>query len=109
MFTDAGGRVTVTYGLATPPAETSLGEGPCAFVAVADTGIGIGPADAADVFQPFVRVQRDATKKRPGTGLGLAISRELARGMGGDLTLLSVVGKGSCFTLWLPAGPVPQS
>ena len=104
-FTDSGGRVTVTYGVTpTAPKETLPGEGPWAFVAVADTGRGIGPADAARVFEPFNRVQQEASKKRPGTGLGLAISRELARRMGGDLTLRSVVGQGSCFTLWLPAG-----
>ena len=104
-FTDPGGRVTVSYGVAaTAPEVTQPGVGPWAYVSVADTGMGIAPEDAAGVFQPFVRVQVEAGKKRPGTGLGLAISRELARRMDGDLTLRSVVGGGSCFTLWLPQG-----
>lgn len=105
-FTDEGGRVTVTSGrTAAPPAEASLpGDGPWVFIAVEDTGIGIAPEDAGAVFQPFARAQKGSTEKRPGTGLGLAISRELARRMSGDLTLRSVEGEGSCFTLWLPAG-----
>jgi signal transduction histidine kinase len=69
---------------------------------VSDTGVGI-PADKLDsIFEPFIQVGRDYSTQKQGTGLGLAISRELARGMGGDLTATSQVGRGSTFTLWLP-------
>jgi signal transduction histidine kinase len=71
---------------------------------VEDTGIGI-PADKLDViFEPFVQVGRGLSSPGEGAGLGLAISRDLARGMGGDLTVESRVGRGSRFTLRLPAG-----
>ena len=49
------------------------------------------------------------TRAHSGTGLGLTISRRLARLMGGDLTVESVQGGGSRFTLWLPAGPARDS
>jgi signal transduction histidine kinase len=72
------------------------------FIHVADRGPGI-PADALDaVFQPFVQVDRSLDRPGEGTGLGLAISRELARAMGGDLTVRSAPGEGSTFTLRLP-------
>jgi PAS domain S-box-containing protein len=67
---------------------------------VIDTGIGI-PADKLEaVFQPFVQI-RDMNALSNGTGLGLAISRRLATAMGGSLTAMSDVGKGSVFTLRL--------
>ncbi|HET7620949.1 MAG TPA: ATP-binding protein [Gemmatimonadaceae bacterium] len=71
-------------------------------IRVSDTGMGI-PADKLDaIFDPFIQVHADFTRQNEGTGLGLAISRDLARGMGGDLTVESTQGEGSTFTLTLP-------
>jgi signal transduction histidine kinase len=68
-------------------------------VHVRDTGRGI-PADRLrTIFEPFVQVERSLSRPHEGIGLGLSISRELARGMGGDLTVESEVGKGSVFTV----------
>jgi PAS domain S-box-containing protein len=92
-FTDRGGGVELTC----------VGAGASVHVVVRDTGIGI-PADQLDrIFEPFVQVRADLTRTAEGTGLGLAISRDLARGMGGDLTAESTPGVGSTFTLSLPA------
>jgi signal transduction histidine kinase len=69
---------------------------------VIDTGIGIKPSDQTQLFQPFQQIHSHLSRKQKGTGLGLALSRKLAQLHGGDLTLTSEVGKGSCFTLNLP-------
>jgi signal transduction histidine kinase len=69
---------------------------------VIDTGIGIKPSDQSQLFQPFQQIHSHLSRKQKGTGLGLALSRKLAQLHGGDLTLTSEVGKGSCFTLNLP-------
>ena len=77
---------------------------PTVTIAVRDTGRGI-PADKLEaVFEPFVQAGRSTEEQLQGVGLGLAISRELARGMGGDLTVESVVAHGTTFTLRLPRG-----
>jgi signal transduction histidine kinase len=104
-FTERGGSVTVTCGTveAADPEAKLDGDGPWTFLRVEDTGIGISANDAASVFQPFVQADAGNTRKRGGSGLGLAIGLELARRMGGDLTLRSALGVGSSFTLWLPA------
>ncbi len=95
-FTPRGGRVRVEASVANQgPRRVRL--------RVEDSGIGI-PADRLEqIFEPFVQVTVDPARRSEGSGLGLAISRDLARGMGGDLTATSVVGTGSTFTLELPA------
>jgi signal transduction histidine kinase len=109
-FTDRGGTITVSCGTTPTPDEeaTLVGDGPWTFIRVADTGIGISETEAETVFQPFVQANPGNTRRQGGAGLGLAIGLELARRMGGDLTLRSAPGEGSSFTLWLPASTEPR-
>lgn len=93
-FTPAGGRVTVS----------AVGADGDVHLRVADTGQGI-PADKLErIFEPFVQVDPGRTRTNEGTGLGLAISRDLARAMGGEISVASALGAGSTFTLTLPRG-----
>lgn len=73
-------------------------------IVVADAGPGIPLAQQDSIFEPFVQLDRTFTSSVEGVGLGLAISRDLARGMGGDLTVQSAPGRGARFTLTLPVG-----
>ena len=81
--------------------RTDFAEGDTSGVRVHDTGIGIPSTKLEAIFEPFVQVGRTLNSLHEGTGLGLSISRELARAMGGDLTVESVPGSGSTFTLRL--------
>ena len=78
-------------------------------IRVLDTGLGLTPAQQAELFQPFNRLGRE-TSQTEGTGIGLVISRRLAELMGGDLQLESQVGQGATFVFTLPladARPAP--
>jgi PAS domain S-box-containing protein len=103
-FTESGGKITVSCGTGerSPDGVRVSRRGSCVFINVRDTGIGMTPDQLESVFAPFVQADSGATRTRGGTGLGLTISRRLARLMGGDLTVESEAGEGSCFTLWLP-------
>ncbi len=70
---------------------------------VSDTGIGMTPEQLARLFEAFSQADAATTRKYGGTGLGLALSRRLCRMMGGDVTVQSVAGEGSTFTIRLPA------
>ncbi len=110
-FTDAGGSIT----LAAVPSDrrrrvrdaTSIsrsGSAAAVDLTVRDTGRGIAAEHIKTLFEPFVQVGRRLTGTDEGTGLGLAISRDLARAMGGDITVVSTLGVGSTFTLTMPCG-----
>jgi PAS domain S-box-containing protein len=71
-------------------------------IAVSDTGIGISAEALPNIFKEFEQADTTITRKYGGTGLGLTISRNLARMLGGDLTVESEPGKGSMFTLVIP-------
>lgn len=73
---------------------------------VRDTGIGIEQATLARLFQPFEQADASTSREYGGTGLGLALSRRLALMMGGDISVASEPGQGSCFTLSLRAGKI---
>jgi signal transduction histidine kinase/CheY-like chemotaxis protein len=70
---------------------------------VADSGIGMTPEQMEKLFQEFTQADSTTSRQFGGTGLGLAITRRLCRMMGGDVTVTSELGKGSTFTIRLPA------
>jgi signal transduction histidine kinase len=109
-FTDEDGTIIIRCdhedGLVGP--KSLHGAGPWVRISIEDDGIGIPDEKLEAVFEPFV--QGDGApliRKTDGSGLGLAVSRYLARLMGGELTVVSVPGEGSRFSVWLPAPRLP--
>jgi signal transduction histidine kinase/DNA-binding response OmpR family regulator len=100
-FTEAG---TVSLAVARETADTAEW---VRFV-VSDTGIGMTPEQMERLFQEFAQADAAVARTYGGTGLGLALSRRLCRMMGGDITVASESGRGSTFTIRLPAA-VPDS
>jgi len=91
-FTPNGGRVQATC-------DQSGGKGRATVV---DTGPGVPLEHQGAIFEPFVQLGRTLSSQQEGSGLGLAISRDLARAMGGDITVESKGGRGATFSLTLP-------
>ena len=91
-YTSAGGAVTLRVEQVNMLARLS----------VSDTGEGIAAHDLARIFDRYYRA--DCSRTTPGNGLGLSLARAIARAHGGDITVASTLGAGSCFTIELPAG-----
>ncbi len=97
-FTDRGG---VSVAISSQPAGSGQRR---VEVAVTDSGIGMDEETLSRLFTPFMQADTSISRRFGGTGLGLAISRQLARRMGGDITVESRPGKGSTFRLSILAG-----
>jgi len=77
-------------------------DGELVLFSVSDTGIGMTAEQMGRLFQAFTQADASTTRKYGGTGLGLAITRRFCQMMGGDITLTSVYGQGTTFTIELP-------
>jgi PAS domain S-box-containing protein len=94
-FTPSPGEVSIAGSL-------DRDDGKRVRIVVRDTGVGIPATKLESIFEPFVQLGRGLASAHEGTGLGLSISRDLARAMGGDLTVTSQDGAGATFIVTLP-------
>jgi PAS domain S-box-containing protein len=101
-FTPEGGRIVLEVMLNEDRSDTELRDRNWLRLAVRDTGIGIAPEQMDDIFQPFVQIDSALNRQYEGTGLGLALVQRLVALHGGQVTVTSEVGVGSCFRVDLP-------
>lgn len=94
-FTDSGGTVEVSV-------DSDLSSGDVV-IRVEDTGVGIAEKDVAVIFERFVQPDTSLSREHGGSGLGLSLVKDLAEELGGMVSVSSEVGKGSVFTVTLPA------
>ncbi|HYX91129.1 MAG TPA: ATP-binding protein [Myxococcaceae bacterium] len=78
-------------------------------IEVEDNGIGIPPRDRKRIFERFYRVDNLLTRRSQGSGLGLAIARRIVEAHGGTMQVRSELGKGSCFSIYLPVSQRTES
>jgi PAS domain S-box-containing protein len=98
------GREGEVWGSDRPLLESTAIQPYTLYIEVEDTGVGIAAAEIDQLFDPFVQTEA-GRKSQQGTGLGLSISRRFVQLMGGDITVTSTLGKGSCFSFTLEAYP----
>jgi two-component system sensor histidine kinase SenX3 len=101
-YSPARTRVAIAARVITSP------KGDTVELSVTDQGIGISPADRERIFERFYRVDPARSRLTGGTGLGLSIVKHVAASHGGSVSVWSVEGQGSTFTLRLPAGTPPE-
>ncbi len=100
-FTQQGSvRIAVELLTSKDPSQSLLA------TSITDSGIGISPDRAAELFNPYTQAEASTARTYGGTGLGLAISKRLAQALGGDIQLASEPGQGSTFTVTLATGPL---
>jgi signal transduction histidine kinase/ActR/RegA family two-component response regulator len=102
-FTPNGGHVTLEVTAPPLPADAlAMADTARLQFAIHDTGIGIEPEQIQQLFKPFTQVDSALNRKYNGTGLGLALVKRIAELHGGEVSVTSQVGIGSCFTVSLP-------
>ena len=108
-FTPNGGRIDLTVTGETVAGETVIGHSAAAAVriVVADTGIGMSDEQLSALFRPFTQGDQTLARRFEGLGLGLAYVHEMVVRLGGSVSTASEIGRGSSFTVILPARP-PQ-
>ncbi|MCA9971187.1 MAG: GAF domain-containing protein [Anaerolineales bacterium] len=104
-YSPRGSQVSVTLQSEIRPSADGAAAVPAVVCAVRDTGYGISEADQRQLFTKFFRSEDPDIRQAPGTGLGLSITKGIVELHGGQITVESQLGAGTCFTFWVPQAP----
>ena len=105
-FTEQGNvhvQIDVAEGGWSPETHSLFDASSVVAISVSDTGVGIDEGQQQRVFEAFAQGDGTTARRYGGTGLGLSISRELVGLLGGEITVVSTIGQGSTFTVYLPS------